>query len=58
MQPLYAIEYFVGRKYGGWILGADRFADARSGAKQMSRDAADEDRADATITLRRLVQVA
>lgn len=53
----YAIEYHVGRKYGGWITGDDRFPDPAIAAKRMSRDAADEHRIGASILLRRLVQV-
>lgn len=53
---MYAIEYFVGRKYGTWARGTERYASAEHAARIMARDAAAEHDGDYTIFRRRCVK--
>lgn len=54
---MYAIEYFVGSKFGGWRRGDDRFTSPESAMRQISRDGQDEKRANAEQFVRRWVRV-
>lgn len=55
---MYAIEYFVGRKYGGWKRSEARFDTAERAARTMSKDAAAENDNGYSVIMRRCVKVA
>lgn len=54
---MYAIEYFVGSKFGGWHRGDDRFMSPESAMRRISRDEHDEKKTNAEAFLRRCVRV-
>lgn len=56
MSPMYAISYFVGRKYGSWFTGSQRFHTEADAQRQIDADRSDEHFAGATKLGRRVVR--
>lgn len=54
---LYSIEYFCGRKYGGWLMSEMRFGSADLAREQIRMQEKAEARADGASFLRRVVPV-
>jgi hypothetical protein len=54
---MHAIAYFCGSRFGGWIIGRDRYARLDSAQLAADLDAMDEHAAGASQFLRRVVRV-
>lgn len=56
-NTLFAIEWFVGRKFGMWARGLERFASADEGLIELARVKAGETKAGACHLTGRVVAV-
>lgn len=55
MSTLYAIEYYVGVRRGGWLMGETRYGDPDRAFDAATAQAADERKVDIIPFLRRVV---
>ncbi|WP_165830694.1 hypothetical protein [Phenylobacterium soli] len=54
---MYAIEYFCGAKFGGWVRTRERFSSEDVAAQEIRQRVKQERQADITPMLRRAVAV-
>ena len=54
---MFAIEYLVGKKYGMWLRGSERFVSHEDAMVRSKADVREEKKAEASVIRRRCVRI-